>query len=302
MGMLDGKVAIVTGAGRGVGRAEALLLAGLGAKVVVNDLGVSKDGVAEGTSPAGDVVEEVVAKGGQAVANGADVSDWEQSAALIQQAVDTYGRLDILVNNAGILRDRMLWNLTELDFDLVIEVNLKGTFNTVHHAAVYWRAQNKAGNPIRGRIINTPSSVGLFGNIGQVNYASAKAGVAGMTVAAALELKRLGITVNAICPRAESRMTAGLVERTEEELARRDPAYVAGLVAYLASDEAQDISGRVFEASGYGYEVIQGASHGAICDAARDEPGVEGLGDAVHRIVRNSATPNHYDRGEFWDL
>jgi NAD(P)-dependent dehydrogenase (short-subunit alcohol dehydrogenase family) len=300
MGMLDGKVAIVTGAGRGVGRAEAIMLARHGAKVVVNDLGVTKDGMSEGVSPADEVVNEIKASGGEAVANGADVSSWEQAGAMIQQAIDTFGRLDILVNNAGILRDKMLWNLTEQDFDAVINVNLKGTFATLHHAVVYWRAQNKAGNPIKGRIINTPSSVGMFGNIGQVNYASAKAGVANMTLTAALELKRLGITVNAICPRAESRMTAGLVERTEEELAKRDPAYVAGLVAYLASDDAQDITGRVFEASGYGYAVIQGATHGAICDATVDE--VENLGPAVHKIVRNSQTPSHFNRGEFWDL
>ncbi len=299
MGMLDGKVAIVTGAGRGVGRAEALMLAKHGAKVVVNDLGVTKDGVPEENSPAQQVVNEIIAAGGEAIANGSDVSNWEQSAGMIQQAVDTFGRLDILVNNAGILRDKMLWNMTEQDFDMVVKVNLKGTFACLHHAAVYWRTQNKAGNPIAGRIINTPSSVGMFGNIGQVNYASAKAGVANMTLTSAMELKRMGITVNAICPRAESRMTDGLIERSEEELAKRSPDFVASLVAYLASDDAGDITGRVFEASGFGYAVLEGASHGAITEATVE---ADTLGEAVHGIVRNSRTPVHYNRDNFWEL
>lgn len=299
MGMLDGKVAIVTGAGRGVGRAEALMLAKHGAKVVVNDLGVTKDGMAEEMSPADQVVEEIKAMGGEAVANGADISDWEQSGAMIQQAVDTFGRLDIIVNNAGILRDKMLWNMTEQDFDLVIKVNLKGTFACLHHAAVYWRTQNKAGNAINGRIINTSSSVGMFGNIGQVNYASAKAGVANMSLNAAMELKRLGVTVNAICPRAESRMTAGLIERTEEELEKRNPDYVASLVAYLASDDAQDITGRVFEASGFGFAVLEGSRHGAIMESSKE---ADTIGEGVHKIVHNSLNPVHYNRDQFWGI
>jgi NAD(P)-dependent dehydrogenase (short-subunit alcohol dehydrogenase family) len=300
MKLLDGKVAIVTGAGRGVGRAEAMMLAKHGAKVVVNDLGVTKDGETEYESPAQQVVDEIVALGGQAVANLGDVANWEQAAAMVQQAVDTFGGLDILVNNAGILRDRMLWNMTEEDFDLVVNVNLKGSFAMLHHAAVYWRNQSKAGKSVAARVINTPSSVGMFGNIGQVNYGSAKAGVANMTVMAALELKRLGVTVNAVCPRAESRMTAGLVERTAEETARRSPDYVAALVTWLASDQASGVSGRVFEASGEGYAVLEGARHGAITEAQLD--GVENMGDAIRGIVKNSQTPVHYNRGQFWDL
>src|SRR5690606_35818671 len=157
------------------------------------DLGVTKDGKGEASAPAQQVVDEISAAGGQAVANTADVSSWEQAAAMVQQAVDTFGGLDILVNNAGILRDRMLWNLTEEDFDLVVKVNLKGSFAMLHHAAVYWRGQSKAGKTLDARVINTPSSVGMFGNIGQVNYAAAKAGIANMTVCAALELKKLGV-------------------------------------------------------------------------------------------------------------
>ena len=195
MKMLENRVAIVTGAGRGVGRAEALMLARYGAKVVVNDLGVGKDGAKEETSPAEQVVEEIRAAGGQAIASHADVADWDQSEAMIQQAVDEFGGFDILVNNAGILRDRMIWNISEMDFDLVVKVNLKGTFNLMRHAAVYWRSQSKAGKPVDGRIINTASSVGLFGNIGQVNYGASKGGVITMTIMAALELKKMGAAI-----------------------------------------------------------------------------------------------------------
>lgn len=300
MKMLENRVAIVTGAGRGVGRAEALMLARHGAKVVVNDLGVAKDGKKEDGSPAEQVVAEIREARGEAVANHADISDWEQSQGLVQQAIDEFGKLDILVNNAGILRDRMLWNMTEVDFDLVIKVNLKGTFNMMHHAAVYWRQQYKADQPVDARIINTASSVGLFGNIGQVNYGASKGGVITMTLMAALELKRIGVTVNAICPRAESRMTEGLIDRSDEEIARRDPAYTAALVAYLASPEAADISGRFFETSGFGYSVLEGARHGAITDATIDGAGE--LNDAIHRIVRNSQSPAHFNRDQFWDL
>jgi NAD(P)-dependent dehydrogenase (short-subunit alcohol dehydrogenase family) len=194
----------------------------------------------------------------------------------------------------------MLWNMTEQDFDLVVKVNLKGTFAPLHHAAVYWRSQSKAGKTISARIINTPSSVGMFGNIGQVNYASAKAGVANLTLTSAMELKKIGVTVNAICPRAESRMTEGLIQRDAEQLARRNPDYVAALVAYLASPQAADITGRVFEASGFGYAVLEGARHGAITEATIE--GAADLNDAIHKIVRNSQTPVHYNRDQFWDL
>ena len=300
MGLCDGRVAIVTGAGRGVGRAHALMLAKHGAKVVVNDLGGTKNGEGRDLGPAQSVVDEILAAGGEAVSNGADVADWAQAQAMIEQAVQTFGRLDVLVNNAGILRDKMLWNISEDDFDAVVRVNLKGTFAPLHHAASYWRIQAKAGNPVDARVINTTSSSGLFGNVGQANYASAKSAVASMTIVAALELKRTGVTVNAIAPRAESRMTAGLIEQTEDQLKNRNPDYVASLVTWLASPESKDITGRFFEAWGWGYAVLEGTRHGARTDATLDDPA--SLGDAIHRIVRNSQTPMHFNRDHFYDL
>jgi len=300
MKLCEGRVAIVTGAGRGVGRAEAMMLAKHGAKVVVNDLGGTKDGIGQDLSAAQAVVDEIKAAGGEAIANGADVADWEQAGQMIQQAIDTFGGLDILVNNAGILRDKMLWNITEQDWDAVVRVNLKGTFAPMYHAANYWRAQSKAGNKVDARIINTSSGTGLFGNVGQANYSAAKGGVAIMSVVAALELKRIGVTVNALAPRAESRMTEGLIQRTEEQLARRNPDYIASLVTWLASPESADITGRYFEAWGYGYSVLEGTRHGARCDATVDDPA--SLNDAIHKIVRNSQTPVHYERDQFHDL
>jgi len=300
VGLCDGRVAIVTGAGRGVGRAHALMLARHGAKVVVNDLGGSKDGHGQDIGPAQSVVDEITAAGGEAVANGADVADWEQAQAMIEQAVDTFGGLDVLVNNAGILRDKMLWNISEDDFDAVVRVNLKGTFVPLHHAANYWRIQSKAGKQVDARVINTTSSSGLFGNIGQANYAAAKAGVASLTVVAAMELKRTGVMVNAIAPRAESRMTQGLIEQTEEQIKMRDPDYVASLVTWLASAESTGITGRIFEAWGWGYAVLEGTRHGARVDANADSP--EKLGKDIQMIVRNSQTPMHYNRDQFHDL
>lgn len=300
MKLCEGRVAIVTGAGRGVGRAHALMLAKHGAKVVVNDLGGSKEGLGQDLSPAQTVVNEIRAAGGEAVANGADVADWGQAQALIEQAVEEFGGLDVLVNNAGILRDKMLWNISEEDFDTVVRVNLKGTFAPLHHAANYWRIQAKAGKAVDARVINTTSSSGLFGNVGQANYASAKAAVASMTIVAAMELKRTGVTVNAIAPRAESRMTAGLIQQTEEQLRNRNPDFVASLVTWLASPESADITGRFFEAWGFGYAVLEGTRHGARTDASLDDPA--SLGESIHRIVRNSQTPMHFNRDHYHDL
>lgn len=300
MGLCEGRVAIVTGGGRGVGRAHALMLAKHGAKVVVNDLGGSKDGSGEDATPAERVVEEIKAAGGEAVANGADVSDWSQAQGMIEQAVSAFGSLDVLVNNAGILRDKMLWNISEDDFDSVVRVNLKGTFAPLHHAANYWRIQSKSGEKVDARVINTTSSTGLFGNIGQANYAAAKAGVAGLTLTAALELKRTGVLVNAIAPRAETRMTAGLIEQTEEEIEKRNPDYVASLVTWLASSESAGITGRFFEAWGWGYSVLEGTRHSARVDATSDDP--ERLGAALRRAVRNAGAPMHYNRDHYHDL
>jgi NAD(P)-dependent dehydrogenase (short-subunit alcohol dehydrogenase family) len=249
MGMLDGKVAIVTGSGRGIGREEALLLASEGAKVIVNDVGASLQGDGDDKHPAEEVVELIKAGGSDGAVNSSDVSSWEGAKDLIDQAVDTFGQLDILVNNAGILRDKMSFNIEESDWDDVIRVHLKGHFAPSHHAAVYWRARVKAGETVSGRIINTSSEAGLFGNAGQANYSSAKAGIASLTVVLARELERYGITVNAISPRARTRMTENLfgdMTKAADGFDEWDPRNIAQLVGFLASDEAADVTGQNF--------------------------------------------------------
>ena len=211
MGLLDGKVAIVTGAGRGIGREEALVLASEGAKVIVNDLGAGLHGEGGADAhPAQEVVDLIKKNGGDAAVNGDDVSTWAGGKGLVEQAIDTFGSLDILVNNAGILRDKMSFNMDESDWDDVIRVHLKGHFTATHHAAVYWRNRSKSGEDVTGRIINTSSEAGLFGNAGQANYAAAKAGIAALTLVEARELGRYGVTSNAIAPRARTRMTETL--------------------------------------------------------------------------------------------
>ena len=232
MALLAGRTAIVTGAGRGLGRAHALMLAKHGANVIVNDLGSSAAGVGQDQTPAQEVVAEIEKLGGKAAVNTSDVSDWNAAREMVEQAIDTYGRLDILVNNAGILRDRMLVNMTEDEWDLVVKVHLKGTFAPLHHAANHWRARSKAGETFDASVINTTSHSALFANIGQTNYAAAKAGIATMSIVAARELQRLGVRVNALAPRAETRMTEGLRELPEEQKLRRQPEWVATLVAW----------------------------------------------------------------------
>ncbi len=249
MGMLDGKVAIVTGAGRGIGREEALLLASEGAKVIVNDVGASVDGGGGDKHPAEEVVELIKKGGSDGAVNASDVSSWSGAKELIDQAVDTFGQLDILVNNAGILRDKMSFNMDESDWDDVIRVHLKGHFAPSHHAAVYWRGRAKAGEQVTGHIINTSSEAGLYGNAGQANYSAAKAGIASMTWVLARELERYGITVNSISPRARTRMTENLFgEMTKggEGFDEWDPRNIAQLVAFLASDAASDVTGQNF--------------------------------------------------------
>jgi NAD(P)-dependent dehydrogenase (short-subunit alcohol dehydrogenase family) len=250
MGLLDGKVAIVTGAGRGIGREEALLLASEGATVVVNDVGASLQGEGGDVHPAQEVVDTITAAGGTASVNGDDISSWAGAKNVVEQAVDSYGSLDILVNNAGILRDKMSFNMEESDWDDVIRVHLKGHFAPSHHAAVYWRNKAKGGEPTSGRIINTSSEAGLYGNVGQANYSAAKAGIASMTWVLARELGRYGVTANAIAPRARTRMTETLFGEMaaagDGGFDAWDPKNVAQLIGFLASDEAADVNGQVF--------------------------------------------------------
>jgi NAD(P)-dependent dehydrogenase (short-subunit alcohol dehydrogenase family) len=255
MGLLDGKVAIVTGAGRGVGRGEAMRLAAHGARVVVNDLGVAVDGSGSDQRPAEEVVEQIAAGGGEAVANFEDVSTWDGAERMVQQAIDTWGRLDVLVNNAGILRDRIIWNMTEDDWDAVIRVHLKGTFCPTRHAVGHWRALHKAGQPVYGRIINTASAA-MLGNPGQVNYSAAKGAIASFTLTVAVEMQSMGVTCNAIRPSAATRMTMRVSDEMQpeqlqkEEFDARDPVHAGEFVSYLASDAAGWISGQVFAVYG----------------------------------------------------
>lgn len=253
MGALDGRIAIITGAGRGIGREHALLFASEGAKVVVNDLGGALDGSGEEGTPAEQVVAEIQAMGGEAVANHDNVADWEGAKSLIDTAVSAFGDLHVLVNNAGNLRDRVLVNMSEDDWDAVIHVHLKGHFSPLHHAANYWRDQAKAGKDVKASIINTSSTSGLLGNPGQGNYGAAKAGIAALTVIAAMELERYGIRVNALAPNARTRMTEsapGLVDivQAPEDAAKFDqwdPANISPLVGYLAT-ESCPANGKVF--------------------------------------------------------
>src|SRR5579863_404006 len=254
MALLEGKVAVVTGAGRGIGREEALLLAKQGAKVVVNDLGGHFDGTGQSRSPAEDVVKEIRSAGGEAVANFESVSDFKSAKRIIDCATDNFGKINIVVNNAGILRDRMIFNMSEEDFEAVLAVHLKGTFNLARHACAYWREQHKAGNQLNGRLINTSSDSGLLGNAGQANYGTAKAAVATMAIIMDREMSRYGVCINAIAPVARTRLTIDATPQTAAtmptpkagEVDRFSPAHVAPLVAWLGSDDAKDVHGEVF--------------------------------------------------------
>ena len=288
--LCEGRVAIVTGAGGGLGRQHALLLAAHGAKVMVNDIGAGLDGRGADGAVAHSVVRMIEAAGGEAIANSADVSDWQDAKAMIEEAVTTFGRLDILVNNAGILRDRMLTNMAEDEWDAVIKVHLKGTFAPSRHAAAYWREESKKANaPVKARIINTTSTSGLYGNVGQTNYGAAKAGIAAFTIIAARELARYGITVNAISPSAQTRMTEGLRELNPDQRAARDPKWVSPTVVYLASEEAQDITGRVVQAGFGRIAVCEGWRRGTEVGQVED-PATAGalLRDMIARVRKNS--------------
>ena len=284
--LLDGRVAIVTGAGRGIGRAHALELARQGARVVVNDFGVSLAGEGTGESPAHEVVAEILAAGGEAVVNGADVADFEQAEAMVRQAVDTYGRLDILVNNAGFVRDRMLVNTAEDEWDAVIRVHLKGHFAPLRHAGAYWRAESKAGRQPVARVVNTSSGAGLQGSIGQATYSAAKAGIAGLTLVAAAEMGRYGVTVNAIAPVARTRMTEGAFDTSAMAL----PEDNAPIVAWLASEEAGSVTGRVIEIDGGRITVESGWTHGPSRDLGRRWEAAE-VGPALAELLTDAPAP-----------
>ena len=281
--LCEGRVALVTGAARGVGREHALGLAKHGAKVVVNDLGAGVDGSGADTTPAQAVVDEIKALGGEAIVNGDDVSSWTGAKNMIDQTIDAFGTIDVVVNNAGILRDRMLVNMTEDEWDAVIQVHLKGTFAPSRHAATYWRQMSKdRGEKVNARIINTSSTSGLYGNIGQTNYGAAKAGIAAFTIIAARELARIGVTVNAISPTAYTRMTDNLREYTEEDIERRDPRWVSPTIVYLSSAEAHDITGRVIQAGNGRVAVCEGWRRGAEIDQIED---AEAIGPMIRDMI-----------------
>ncbi len=265
--LLEGKVALVTGAGRGIGREHALMLAEHGAKVVVNDLGGDQFGAGADTTPAAEVVEAITSAGGEAVVNGGNVAGFDDAGAMVRQAIDTFGDINIVVNNAGILRDRMVFSMSEDDWDTVIAVHLKGTFGPSHHAATHWRNKAKAGEEAYGRIINTASPSGIYGNVGQTNYGAAKAGIAAFTVIAAQELVRYGVTVNCLAPTAWSRLTAPLMggeDAPEEFKDSIDPRWIAVVTAWLASPEAANVTGRIFDVRGSQLGIAEGWHLGPV--------------------------------------
>lgn len=284
--LLEGRVAIVTGAGRGIGRAHALELARHGAKVVVNDYGVTLAGEDSADTPAHDVVAEIGDLGGEAIVNGADVADFAAAEAMVQQAIDVFGGLDILVNNAGFVRDRMLVNTSEEEWDSVIRVHLKGHFAPLRHAGAYWRAEAKAGRERAARVINTSSGAGLQGSVGQATYSAAKAGIAGLTLVAAQEMGRYGVTVNAIAPVARTRMTEGAFDTSAMAL----PEDNSPIVAWLASAESGDVSGRVIEIDGSVITVESGWRHAASNDRGRRWEAGE-VGPALRELLAQSPQP-----------
>ncbi len=300
MGLLDGKVAVITGAGRGIGRTEALLLASEGASVVVNDVGAAVSGESSEERPAEEVVNEIKGAGGNAVANFDDITSWQGGQNLINQAINELGGLDVLVNNAGILRDRMSFNMDEADWDAVINVHLKGHFVPSRFAGAYWRAKSKeTGQPVNAAIINTSSEAGLFGNAGQLNYGAAKAGIAAMTIILARELERFGVRSNAIAPRARTRMTEflmGSVGAADESSAGFDtwaPENTAALVAWLASDLSQGVTGQVFIITGGLVQLTQGWH--AVNKATSDKPwtidSIEGIREQLFEGVDTGVPP-----------
>jgi NAD(P)-dependent dehydrogenase (short-subunit alcohol dehydrogenase family) len=277
-------------------------LARCGAKVIVNDLGAARDGTGSDAAPADEVVSEIQAAGGTAARSTADISSWAGAASLVQQAIDTYGKLDVVVNNAGILRDRTIAVMTEEEWDSVIQVHMKGTFALMRHAAAYWRDRFKAdAKPVHGRIINTTSVAGLYGNFGQANYSAAKAAIAALTTVGARELGRYGVTVNAVSPIAITRMTEGRKERTAEEIAARDPAWVSPVVAWLASEASVRVTGRVVEAGGGVLAIAEGWHRGPMANPVREPREVGAILERLVGQARPNVALNGKDLASPWE-
>jgi NAD(P)-dependent dehydrogenase (short-subunit alcohol dehydrogenase family) len=293
-GICSGRVVIVTGAGRGIGRAHALEFARQGARVVVNDIGAALDGAGRSLAPAEQVVAQIREFGGEAVSNGDDVADWAGAERLVSCTVEAFGGLDVLVNNAGFLRDRMLVGMSEQEWDDVVRVHLKGHFAPLRHAAAYWRERTKAGRPVDARVINTSSGAGLLGSIGQSNYVAAKAAIAGLTVVAAAELARYGVTVNALAPAARTRMTeqtfADTMAAPDDGFDAMAPENIAPLVVWLGSDRSRHVTGRMFEVEGGVISLATGWQHGPRVDLGRRWEPAE-LDDAVKQLLVEAPTP-----------
>jgi NAD(P)-dependent dehydrogenase (short-subunit alcohol dehydrogenase family) len=294
-GICEGRIVIVTGSGRGLGRAHALELARQGARVVVNDLGCELDGSGGGSGPAGEVVDEIRGSGGEAIANGDDVADFEGAARMVAAAIDAFGGLDVVVNNAGFVRDRMFANAAEDEWDAVVRVHLKGHFAVARHAAAHWRDEAKAGNPVDARIINTSSGAGILGSVGQAAYSAAKGGIATLTLVQAAELGRYGVTANALCPAARTRMTEGVFT---EMMATPDapdafdamaPENVSPLVAWLASTQSAQVTGRMFEVEGGKVGIATGWQHGPTIDKGDRWDPAE-LGPVIERLLADAPT------------
>jgi NAD(P)-dependent dehydrogenase (short-subunit alcohol dehydrogenase family) len=295
MSICDGRVVIVTGAARGLGRAHALAFAAEGARVVVNDLGVELDGTSARSGPAEEVVEEIRAAGGEAVANGDDIADWEGAEGVVRAAIDAFGDLHVVVNNAGFVRDRMFANLEEDEWDAVTRVHLKGHAAPSRHAAAYWRDRAKAGESVDARIVNTSSGAGLLGSVGQAAYSAAKGGIAALTLVQAAELGRYGVTANAIAPSARTRMTEGVFTEMmavpDSGFDAMDPANVSPLVVWLGSAESRDVTGRVFEIEGGRVGVADGWHHGPERDRGERWKPAD-LGPVVRELLAGLRAPD----------
>jgi NAD(P)-dependent dehydrogenase (short-subunit alcohol dehydrogenase family) len=293
-GICEGRIVIVTGAGRGIGREHALGFAREGARVVVNDLGVARDGTGGSAGPAQDVVDEIQALGSEAIANTDDIADFGGAQRLVKTAIDTFGRLDVLVTNAGFVRDRMLFTTSEEEWDAVIRVHLKGHFAVTRHACEYWRARSKDGAPVDGRIVNTSSGAGLMGSVGQGAYSAAKGGIAALTLVESAEMARYGVTANAIAPAARTRMTEEVfgdrMQAPESGFDVNDPANISPLVVWLGSADSAEVTGRVFEIEGGLITVADGWQHGPSYDkGARFDPAE--IGTVVHKLLAQAPSP-----------